>query len=121
MTGNLNRILVLMALMLCQSVALACDGFDASDYVLPDPVIKVEPPDNDDGVDSCVVVAFRMVEKEGTDGQALLAEGANAVFQTPDVTEERAQLMERGVEKFLFFTRAHEGWSETTYYWVFRY
>ncbi len=103
------------------STSFACDEFDTSDYVLPEPVIQVAPDDNDDGIESCVVVAFRLVEKEGTDGHALLATDSNAIFQTSDVTEERVEFMERAVEKFLFFTRAHEDWADTTYYWVFRY
>ena len=106
--------------LLC-STSLACEDFDASDYVLAKPVIQVAPDDNEDGIESCVVVAFRLVEKEGTDGHALLAAEPDTVYQTSDVTEESAEFMERSVEKFLFFTRAHEGWPDTTYYWVFRY
>lgn len=113
--------LLAIACLASLSDAIACEGFEASEYVLPDPVIQVAPPDNDDGVDSCVVVTFQLVEKEGTDGHALIAEDATTVHSSPDVDDEAMRRMERAVEKFLFFSRSHEGWSETTYYWVFRY
>ena len=121
MAKTTDRCILLTILLVLASPALACDGFDTSEYVLPEPVIQVTPPDNEDGIESCVVVIFDLAEKEGTDGHALLAENANAVYSTPDVDSQSAEWMADAVEKFLFFSRRHEGWRETTYYWVFRY
>lgn len=121
MTTTTARTLLSIACLASFSGSLACEGFESSEYVLPDPVIQVAPPDNDDGIESCVAVIFQLVEKEDTDGHALIAEDATAVHSSPDVDAAAMQRMERAVEKFLFFSRSHEGWSETTYYWVFRY
>ncbi len=121
MATAIERTILFIACFASLSGALACDDFDSSEFVLPNPVIRVEPPENGDGIESCVVVTFRLVEEDESDGHALLAEDANAVHSSPDVTEESLQRMERAVEKFLFFSRSHEGWSEKTYYWVFRY
>lgn len=107
------------------AVAPICGGFDASGLAVGKPLIRVEPVVGaelrEDAVDSCIVVAYGLKEKRGTDGAALLAYKPKAVAQSDDVTNKEKKAAERALSKWLFLAKMHNASKEPVYYSVIIY
>lgn len=105
--------------------APACGGFDLTGLTEGKPVIRVEPvvgPElREDALDSCIVVAYGLKEKRGTDGAALLAYKPKAIAQSEDVTKKEKNAAERAMSKWLFLAKTHDASKEPIYYSVIMY
>ena len=128
----MNRSLIaVVTCLLCSYASMAeedsdvmntCGGFDATGLTEGRPVIRVEPvvgaERRDDAIESCVVVAYGLKEKRGSDGAALLAYKPKAVAQGDDVTRKEKKAAGRAVSKWLFLAKAHEASEDPIYYSV---
>ena len=129
-----KRFLVVVAWLLFSSTSFAaenssaastCGGFDVTGLTEGKPLIRVEPivgsELREDLVDSCIVVAYGLKEKRGTDGAALLAYKPRAVAQSDDVTKKEMKAAERAITKWLFLAKTHDASKEAIYYSVITY
>jgi len=107
------------------AAALTCGGFDNAALTEGKPVIRVEPVVGaelrEDAVESCIVVAYGLKEKRGTNGDALLAYKPKAVAQSDDVTKKEKAAAERALSKWLFLAKTHDASKEPIYYSVIIY
>ena len=89
------------------------------------PLIRVEPVVGtelrEDGIDSCVVMAYGLKEKRGTDGAALLVHKPKAVAQSSDVTRKETRAAQSAMSKWLFLAKTHEASNEPIYYSIIIY
>jgi len=107
------------------AAAPTCGGFDLTGFTEGKPLIRVEPVVGaelrEDAVDSCIVVAYGLKEKRGTDGAALLAYKPKAIAKSDDVTKKELKAAERAMSKWLFLAKAHDASKEPIYYSVITY
>lgn len=107
------------------TAGLTCGDFDAAGLTEGKPVIRVEPVVGaelrEDAVESCIVVAYGLKEKRGSDGSALLAYRPKAVAQSVDVTKKEKAAAERALSKWLFLAKTHDASKEPIYYSVIVY
>lgn len=107
------------------AAATECGDFDGAGLIEGKPLIRVEPVVGselrEDNVDSCVVVAYGLKEKPGTDGAALLAYKPKAVAQSDDVTKSEKKAAERALSKWLFLAKTHDASKERVYFSVIIY
>jgi len=131
----MNRSLFVVAIwLLCSRVCIAgdtsaepptCGGFDLTGLTEGKPLVRVEPVVGaelrEDPVESCIVVAYGLKEKRGTDGAALLAYKPKAVAHSDDVTRKEKKAAERVMSKWLFLAKTHNASKEPVYYSVIVY
>jgi hypothetical protein len=105
--------------------ASTCGGFSLTGLTEGKPLIRVEPVVGselrEDEVDSCIVVAYGLKEKRGTDGAALLVYKPKAIAQSDDVTKKEVKAAERATSKWLFLAKTHDASKEPIYYSVITY
>ena len=107
------------------SAASTCGGLDLTGLTEGKPLIRVAPVVGselrEDEVDSCIVVAYGLKAKRGTDGAALLAYKPKAIAQSDDVTKKEVKAAERAMSKWLFLAKTHDASKEPIYYSVINY
>ena len=107
------------------TAATVCDGFDPAGLVEGKPLIRVEPSVGtelrEDEIDSCLVLAYGLKEKRGTDGAALLVHKPRVVAQSDDATKKEIKAAQRAMSKWLFLTKTHDASKEPIYYSVIIY
>jgi len=107
------------------AAAPTCGGFDLTGLTEGKPVIRVEPlvgaELREDAVDSCIVVAYGLKEKRGTDGAALLAYKPRVIAQSDDVTKKEMKAAESAMSRWLFLAKTNDASQEPIYYSVITY
>jgi len=98
-----------------------CNGFDIEGLTLARPIVKVIPPDDENGVESCVIAIFALKEKRGSEGQAAAPYKVKIVASSDDVDKVTKDWVKRGIKKWTFMTRTQAPSKDRKYYYVFTF